>query len=338
MLYSVIMPVYNVEKYLIRSIESILNQTYSDWELILVNDGSTDSSGEICQKYSDKYDSIKVIHQENSGSGIARQKGIEISRGQYIVFVDPDDFIDKNALEKNKKNIISNSPQLIVNGYFQINKENDLKNISEYIPKLKGLYSRKEFINEFESFVEVNPRNLWNKVYEREFLLKKGIKFTNQRVGQDALFNINVYKNLEKLYIDHESYYYYDATRNDSAVRKYNSNRVDYEYNIINSYKEMLIELDVKNRDKIIRIEYWNLITMELINMNRSNVFRNVNKAVDHIESLLQKKELNEIVQSIGYSELNTVFQRIILFLLKNKLYRSLVYLLKLRSNIKKKL
>lgn len=338
MLYSVIMPVYNVEKYLIRSIESILNQTYSDWELILVNDGSTDSSGEICQKYSDKYDSIKVIHQENSGSGIARQKGIEISRGQYIVFVDPDDFIDKNALEKNKKNIISNSPQLIVNGYFQINKENDLKNISEYLPKLKGLYSRKEFINEFESFVEVNPRNLWNKVYEREFLLKKGIKFTNQRVGQDALFNINVYKNLEKLYIDHESYYYYDATRNDSAVRKYNSNRVDYEYNIINSYKEMLIELDVKNRDKIIRIEYWNLITMELINMNRSNVFRNVNKAVDHIESLLQKKELNEIVQSIGYSELNTVFQRIILFLLKNKLYRSLVYLLKLRSNIKKKL
>src|SRR5699024_3677407 len=99
--YTVIMPAYNVEQYIERAIESILNQTLTDWELIIVNDGSIDKSGDIADKYSKKDSRIRVIHQKNKGSGYARQAGVDASKGEYICFVDPDDFLDSKALYQN---------------------------------------------------------------------------------------------------------------------------------------------------------------------------------------------------------------------------------------------
>ena len=96
---SIVVPVYNAEKYLDRSIGSVISQTNSDWELILVNDGSLDNSGEICEKYSSKYENIKVLHKKNEGQLIARQLGIDNSSGDYIGFLDADDELDKNYVE-----------------------------------------------------------------------------------------------------------------------------------------------------------------------------------------------------------------------------------------------
>ena len=93
MFFSVILPIYNVEKYLNECVESILAQTFKDYEIILVDDGSKDGSGAICDAYAEQYDFIKVIHKENGGSSDARNKGIEAAKGEYIVYIDGDDYV-----------------------------------------------------------------------------------------------------------------------------------------------------------------------------------------------------------------------------------------------------
>nr|WP_049776745.1 glycosyltransferase family 2 protein [Aerococcus sp. Group 1] len=98
MRFTIIMPVYNVENYLKRSINSILNQDFQDWELIIVNDGSKDNSREICEEFANRDNRIKLINQKNQGSGVAREKALENAKGDYIVFIDPDDFTADNSL------------------------------------------------------------------------------------------------------------------------------------------------------------------------------------------------------------------------------------------------
>ena len=103
---SIIVPVYNVEKYLEKCIDSILNQSYQNLEIILIDDGSTDNSGSICDEYKKKDQRVQVIHQKNQGQSSARNAGLNIAKGSYIGFVDSDDWIEQNMYEKLYKNII----------------------------------------------------------------------------------------------------------------------------------------------------------------------------------------------------------------------------------------
>ena len=117
MKFSVFIPTYNCEDALSNSIESILNQTYPDWELILIDDGSTDDSLSICQAYAAKDNRIRVIHQENAGQGAARNNGIGAATGDYIVFCDADDYYEIQALETFADAGRENNPDLIIGGY-----------------------------------------------------------------------------------------------------------------------------------------------------------------------------------------------------------------------------
>lgn len=108
-MFSIIIPVYNVEKYLRRCLDSILNQRFTNYELILVNDASTDKSGEICDEYADLFDNVKVYHQiKNGGASVARNKGIKKAKGKYIIFIDGDDYIFDGALEKLENYVYNN--------------------------------------------------------------------------------------------------------------------------------------------------------------------------------------------------------------------------------------
>ena len=105
---SIVIPVFNASQYIAETVESVISQTYTNWELILVNDGSLDDSGIICDRLSEKDERIRVFHQENSGVSTARNKGIELAKGEWIVFIDSDDYVDRNMLEvmlSNSKNM-----------------------------------------------------------------------------------------------------------------------------------------------------------------------------------------------------------------------------------------
>lgn len=338
MMISVIMPVYNVEKYIERAVESILNQNYKEIEIILINDGSTDSSGEICELLRRKSKNIKVIHQANSGSGAARQAGIALSIGEYICFVDPDDYMEGDNFNNNMTFIEKYQPDLIVNGYFQL-KKNKLGQIikEEVKPSVIGLYSNYEFRDIFHEYIKVNPRSLWNKLYKAKFIKDNNITFEDQKVGQDALFNFSVYKHLKSIYIDDKSYYNYEMLRDNSAVNKYNSRRVKYELNIIDRMSDLIDYWErSKSWKQLLNLQYWNLIIMELLNLNSKSCPLSLNEKNEKLKIILKDTRIVKAIKEIEINEMNRLFQKILLFLLKKQRTKTSLNLMGLYVRIMK--
>ncbi|CAM2076854.1 MAG: hypothetical protein NSGCLCUN01_01040 [uncultured Clostridium sp.] len=209
--FSIIMPIYNLEKYLKQSIESILNQQYKNFELILINDGSTDKSAEICDTYSNEDKRIKVIHKSNEGVSKARNIGIENSNGKYLCFIDGDDWIESNMLLE-MNNIISEfQSDLIVTGikidniglqgeiYSQENKYKEClwKNKKEVSDNI---------INLFENAL-INSS--CNKIYKADIIKNNNIRFMNTNIGEDTRFNLEVIRHCNTVKVSNNSYYHY---------------------------------------------------------------------------------------------------------------------------------
>ena len=201
--YSVIVPVYNVENVLRRCIDSILGQTVSDFELILIDDGSSDQSGIICDEYKKKDKRVKVIHQKNSGVSSARNKGLDNARGKYIVFVDSDDYIDKRYLEGFENNEVDLvitalylcNADLSVRKVFSVeNAYIELKQDSSYIYILKEWFSRP----------------VYAKRFSRKIIDENKIRFDKTcSYGEDEIFVISYLKYIKKIQIKNELTYYY---------------------------------------------------------------------------------------------------------------------------------
>ena len=200
-LVSVIIPVYNVEKYLEKCLDSIINQTYKNLEIICINDGSTDSSLEILQKYAEKDNRIKVVNQENKGSGATRNVGLEIAQGEFISFIDSDDFVDKN-LYKNCIEKITPDIDVIVFGAKTVN----LKNNKIY----SGQYSSKSFHKDFNLNDLFNICTVaWNKLYRHSLLNEHSIIFDTPKTGEDQTFFIKVVLNAKNICVVKKDLYYY---------------------------------------------------------------------------------------------------------------------------------
>lgn len=191
---SIIIPVYNGEEFIKRCIESILNQSYKSFEVILINDGSTDKSLELIKDYSKKYKNIEYIDQQNCGASVARNKGIEASKGKYLVFIDVDDYIEKDYLKRLYESI--NGSDIVVSGY---NRVVGTKTIFTKIPK-----------NTFWSSLKYT--STWGKIYNTEFIKKNKIKFLEDvKIGEDLYFNITVVNKTKKIKIlEYAGYNYYD--------------------------------------------------------------------------------------------------------------------------------
>lgn len=187
---SVIVPVYNVEKVLHYCVESILNQKFSDFELILVDDGSPDNSGRICDEYVKKDTRVKVIHKNNGGVSSARNAGIEAALGEYLCFVDSDDYLESNYLkeliETKKKYPDFDNTWC----YFRIGNKYDFvdENENEELPKVE-YYSVREIMTLHEKWLDAGPVC---KLYSREVIINNNLKFDkNLSLGEDLTFNFN---------------------------------------------------------------------------------------------------------------------------------------------------
>lgn len=172
-MYSIIVPIYKVEKYLPQCIESILSQTYTDFELILVDDGSPDNCPKICDEYAAKDNRIKVIHKENGGSVSARKLGVHFAKGDYICFVDGDDFIANDMLE-NYENVLSKQKvDIICTGYSRYYNENKIITVNQIIKS--GFYSKNQLIEHiYPKMLSTEPfytfyiaPTVWSKCFRR---------------------------------------------------------------------------------------------------------------------------------------------------------------------------
>lgn len=221
---SVVMPVYNVGEYVGECLNSIINQSLYDIEIICVNDGSTDNSLEILNTYAEKNKRIIVINKKNEGSGIARNTGLKIATGEYIYFVDSDDWLDNEKVleEIYEKASTENLDMLIFGGLScyigknnRVYKSNGGYSLKTLPPKyFKGVFSAKDIKKDIFKF----PSTAWTKLYKREFLEKNHILFQSIGVGQDQLPFFHSMITAERIAVLDKCLYCYRKNRPNSAM------------------------------------------------------------------------------------------------------------------------
>jgi len=213
---SVILPVYNVAQYLRQCLDSIINQSLKELEIICVNDGSTDNSALILEEYAAKDKRFIIINQENCGQGVARNKGLEIASGEYVAFVDPDDWIDLSTFEAAYDMISRNNADIL---------SYDFKEYKEAF----GRYKKKCFADELKKVYNIDIKNgqiynnnllkghkltavqlyVWNKLYSREFINRHCIRFAENKFAEDHIFSIAAFLNANSIcYLSRFLYYY----------------------------------------------------------------------------------------------------------------------------------
>lgn len=211
MTFSVIMPIYKVERYLEPSIQRVLSQSFHDFELILINDASPDKCGDICEAFSKKDARVRVVHNpRNLGVCASRNIGIDMAKGDWIWFADPDDKISPNALESLSK-CLSIDLDVLFFGFQYVIETKDYKergsNISMPAP-IAGHFNQEtaDFVLKNDLKHTFSP--LWNKLYRRAFLKKNHIAFSDTTL-EDTFFNLNVFSHTNQIKTVDECFYFY---------------------------------------------------------------------------------------------------------------------------------
>ena len=222
---SIIVPVYKVEKYIKECLTSLANQTYKNIEVILVDDGSPDKSGHICDEFSVGRPNTIVIHQENAGVSAARNKGIDCATGEYILFVDPDDWIENDCCERLIECTKSNDYDMIFFLDKELNEITDRKierKLSDSIELNKDDIKNLQFntIGMNYRIYQFHSGTPWGKLFKKDFIQKNNLHFTKDVVkAQDVLFNTQAYEQLEQAYVLNYSGYVYRKNEGSSNIR-----------------------------------------------------------------------------------------------------------------------
>lgn len=212
-LVSVVIPVYNVEKYIDRCITSVVNQTYGNLEIILVDDGSHDSCPAICDEWAKKDSRIKVIHKENAGAGLARNTGVDNSDGEYVLFVDSDDYIDTETVKRCVSAAQNDGSDIVMFGRTDVKSNGK----TEKRPILTDIYYYKngEVSEEILSGLFINQKGfgvgVCGKLFNLDIIKKNGIRFHSERelLSEDAFFLVELFSHISSVSIVPENYYYY---------------------------------------------------------------------------------------------------------------------------------
>lgn len=307
-LVSIIIPVYQVEKYLEKCLESVINQTYKKIEVILIDDGSKDNSGKICDEYAQKDKRIIVIHKNNEGVSKARNVGIECAKGTYITFVDSDDFIHKDYIEKLYELCKHNNADLSICGTKDIlENEKVVKKSRKYKKNLDKEDGMKELLNE-----KYYTCVIWAKMYKKE--LFKNIRFNEKtKIAEDLEVLYKVLDKCKKISINTFENLYYYRIRDDSAtVNKYNS---DWE-NEINICEEII---------KFVEKKYPNVVNYAIKRYVRINVTC-ISKVLKYDKNIEQAICLRKNIVKLGkkaYFKADFIIRLKIFLIIKN------IYILK---------
>ena len=211
---SVIIPVYNAQDGIKRCIDSLLNQSFKNFEIILLNDGSKDNSLNILKEYELKYSFVRVIDKQNEGVAVTRNKGILLAEGEYIMFMDNDDFVDSDYLETFYQAIHEKKLDLVIGGYKRVNQDNQI------------IFSQDIQQSEWSKYIITAP---WAKVYRTEFLKTNNLEFFDYGIGEDIIFNLAAYKATDKIgLLDYKGYnWYYNSQSISNTSQRGFSPKID---------------------------------------------------------------------------------------------------------------
>lgn len=225
---SILMPAFNVEKYIAMAIDSVLNQTFSDFELIIINDGSTDETGEIVEKYRDMDSRIRVYHRENHGIASARNLSLSYARGKFVTFIDSDDAVKENYLECLHENAIKYNADVVFSSYYRYVEE---ENKNYYVVLEQG-YEVKEFTGQEAYQNYYNPVNgyntalvvAWGKLFKRELLTR--LHFPNGKLHEDSFTIYKAYLLSDKIIYVNKNLYMYRQRANSIMSSKWSKERL----------------------------------------------------------------------------------------------------------------
>lgn len=305
---SVILPIYNSEKKIKKSIDSIVNQTFKQkFELIIINDGSTDNSEKICNDYVKKYDFIKYKKIKNSGVSIARNKGIEISEGKYIMFIDADDFFEEKMISMMVNSIKNENIGLVISGYRGVNELNGNKSTEKKCEN--KMYTK----NDFDKLIQTTQKKflfnqVWNKIYISKIIKENCIKFESKlSLGEDYKFNLKYLNYIENcLLIDSVLYNYTNSTEGLNF-----------------SYRADRMEINLKNIKELEKFYKKNNYPMEYVN-NRflitclsgiSNICKNQDKQerTHKLKDFKNNEKIRKKIKSTHYTGKFKVIKTLIL-------------------------
>ncbi|WP_139856285.1 glycosyltransferase family 2 protein [Aequorivita sinensis] len=314
---SIILPCYNVEKYIAKSIQSILDQTYSNFEILVVIDGSPDNTLAIAQSFTDKR--IIIFDKPNGGLSDARNYGLERAKGEFIYFMDPDDWIEPNLLEDNLKIIEQKQLDFVVFGYFQdsLGYSENLISTMEYIPKVKAYYKDKEE-PKIDNYHVGLLGYAWNKIYRKSFLKNNNFEFIKGvSLVEDILFNAPIYKASEAIYFNQKAYYHYIDRIAESQMKRYRPDFLRLYKMKFEVLKSWLDTWKVFYKQDILSTSI-----MGGIRYSIDNIFTSKNELSFLDKHKMVKTLFNEveITKNINYFQPKSLKDRVFKFLVKHKM------------------
>lgn len=240
---SVILPVYNVEKDLENCIDSILNQSFADFELIMVNDGSKDKSGSICDRYAQMDGRIKLIHQENMGLSMARNNGMEIARGDYIIFIDSDDSVHGDTLQILYDNLVEEDAHISVGDYKPIYGSGKIEDVQEENNRI--LLNNIEAVNKILDENSTKMIVAWCKLYRRD--LFDTISYPKGKYHEDEFVTYKLLYNSKRVVVTDAKLYYYNQRDESITGSKYSLKRLEK----LEGLKEAIAFFKVKAEEEL---------------------------------------------------------------------------------------
>ena len=330
-LISVIIPVYNVEKYLEKCLLSIINQTYRNLEIILIDDGSTDTSGKICDTYAEKDSRIKVIHQGNKGASAARNVGLENCSGEYVTFIDSDDWISEDycellyhKLQETESDVSAIKNSLVVENNSVIKNVTPIK---ETVKNGQAIFEKNDILKEILT-QKILDNYIFGKLYKRNLI--KDIKFKENVVFEDIIYTYDSLTKANKMvYFDKECYYHLkhegtiSATCSERNILDY-INSIMYRYNCIQkNYKE----LEIYNHFALLKEVTNACVKYVIANAYYENVEEELVKIFEILSEYTSKNE-------VEFVKLMNDFQKTSIYLIRYS-YKLFFDLLAARHNIK---
>lgn len=341
---SIIVPVFNVENYLKRGLDSILMQSAPiKYEILLIDDGSSDNSGAICDEYQNNFSNVCVRHIENNGVSEARNLGISLSRGNYLYFMDPDDFLSDDFFEQICPNL-NGKWNVLCFGYNEIKENNNtILSCRSHSYQHLGLLKKEEFRNDFIDLFKTDMMyNVWSRIYNKEFILKNNIKFPSRPIGEDTLFNFQVYQHLDNILFIDSTLYNYIAGRSGSALTEFNPRRIEIQLDELQALQKLLDQFQIED-DTLIQEIKTKIVVSAAFQI--SNLSLRVQEKIELLQSLVDNQAFesiflgnrNQIIGSykmlLRRKDISSYLRRLCIDLLASKKFRTVIFVEKLKMN-----
>ena len=334
MFFSVIVPVYKVEKYLSACIESILAQTFSDYEIILVDDGSPDSCPEICDDYKEKDNRIKVVHKQNGGLASARRAGIKVAEGEYVFNLDSDDLIENDTLEYAYNKIKETNCDIVSFSYRWVKNSVTVNITNDCIDE--GFYD-KDCIKKHifpRLLMDKNMNHisyyLSGKAVKRELLTPHQLNVSEKiSLGEDLCCVIPCYLHAQSVYISKKTAYLY-TVRDDSISKEFNTKQINLIENVINEISTDDLKKAIDFQQQLCRYSCFMCFAI-LAAAAEGNHFKSINELKRNIINSMH----GELIAGAEFENI-TIKSRISIFLMKKKCYKTAFYFLNFCKSIKR--